>query len=230
MTDFSDEEIVRSWNKNSTPWIRSISESQIESRVLVTNQAIVEAVLSVAGEQVLDLGCGEGWLSRELAIRKLSVMGVDAVPALIEKARMSSSSKFEVMSYEDIANNKLKLTFDTVVCNFSLLGKESVKGVFQAVPKLLKQKGHFIVQTIHPVFGSGVEDYKEGWRKGSWKGFEEDFTDPAPWYFRTLSAWFDLFRQSGLEVTEVREPINPSTKVAASIIFIARPSSTAPSR
>ncbi|OMH29161.1 methyltransferase type 12 [Motiliproteus sp. MSK22-1] len=222
ITDLSEEKIIQSWNKNSAPWVQSVRENRIESRVLVTNQAIVEAVVSVAREQVLDLGCGEGWLSRELIKRKLSVMGVDAVPELIEKARLSGSSRFEVMSYEDIANKKLELTFDTLVCNFSLLGKKSVEDLFQAVPELLNPGGYFIVQTIHPVFGGGTEDYTDGWRKGSWKGFAEGFTDPAPWYFRTLSSWFELFRQSGLEVIEIQEPVNPVTKMAASVIFISR--------
>ena len=29
-----------------------------------------------------------------------------------------------------------------------------------------------------------------------------DFSDPAPWYFRTIGGWIDSFRRSGLRLVE----------------------------
>ena len=57
---------------------------------------------------------------------------------------------------------------------------------------------------------------------GSWAGFSDDFTDPAPWYFRTLETWVGLIASSGLMLTELREPIHPTTNKPASVLFIAR--------
>jgi hypothetical protein len=44
----SDAKIVDWWHKNSAPWTTAVREHQIESRRLVTDQAIVDAVLSRA--------------------------------------------------------------------------------------------------------------------------------------------------------------------------------------
>ena len=52
-------------------------------------------------------------------------------------------------------------------------------------------------------------------------GFSSDFVDPAPWYFRTLESWIQLFMTSGLRLVELREPIHPQTQKPASVIFIA---------
>ncbi len=48
------------------------------------------------------------------------------------------------------------------------------------------------------------------------------FTDPAPWYFRTLQSWVKLFSDVGMRLLEIREPPHPKTGKPASIIFIAR--------
>jgi len=67
----------------------------------------------------------------------------------------------------------------------------------------------------------GDQPYIDGWRTGSWAGFSEDFSDPAPWYFRTLQSWVERIIGSGLTLAEMREPINPATGKPASIVFIA---------
>ncbi len=218
----SDEKIIDSWRKNATPWTKAIRESQIESRTLVTNQAIVEAVLSVSPHTVLDVGCGEGWLVRTLVEQGKEVMGVDVIPELIEQASQLGRGQYAVLSYEDLAEGKLSRRFDAVVCNFSLLGKDSVNNLFGAIPHLLQPHGSFIVQTIHPVLGTGEHPYFDSWREGSWAGFNNDFSDPAPWYFRTLSTWVRLFSTNGFILQELQEPIHPNTGLPASALFVGK--------
>ena len=77
------------------------------------------------------------------------------------------------------------------------------------------------MQTLHPTLACGDLPYRDGWRLGSWSGFNDDFIDPAPWYFRTLSSWIELFIESGFKLLEMREPIHPLTQKPASVIFIA---------
>ena len=197
-------------------------EGQIESRRKVTNQAIVDAILSRSPCSVLDIGCGEGWLARELAARNIHVVGVDAVPDFIEVAQRAGGGDFRMASYEEIAAGKVKLSVDVMVCNFALLGKESVEGVFMAAPSLLNPHGSFLMQTLHPVIACGDLPYQDGWREGSWAGFSSNFCDPAPWYFRTLESWIKLFVDSGLRLLEVREPIYPKTQKPTSVIYIAQ--------
>jgi 2-polyprenyl-3-methyl-5-hydroxy-6-metoxy-1,4-benzoquinol methylase len=85
--DENEEQIIDSWNKNALSWTRVIREKQIESRVLVTEKAILETVIELNPITFLDVGCGEGWLCRELFSKGIDGWGVDASADLIEAAR-----------------------------------------------------------------------------------------------------------------------------------------------
>src|SRR5688572_10439099 len=156
----SDHKIVDSWHKNATPWTAAVREQRIESRRLVTNQAIVDAVMSRRPQSVLDIGCGEGWLVRALVAQGVQrAVGVDVVPALIEQAQAAGGGEFRVASYKDIARGDLDLTVDVAVANFALIGKEAVDALIRASPSLLRPHGALIVQTLHPVVASGDLPY-----------------------------------------------------------------------
>jgi 2-polyprenyl-3-methyl-5-hydroxy-6-metoxy-1,4-benzoquinol methylase len=216
-----DARILASWSRNVSAWTAAVRQGRIESRKLVTDHAVVEAVLDAAPASVLDIGCGEGWLVRALAGHGIRAVGVDAIAGLVEQARQAGGGEFLVASYQDLAAGKLDLRVDLAVCNFALLGKESVEGLLRALPSLLNPGGRFIVQTLHPLMACGDAAYADGWREGSWNGFGTEFTDPAPWYFRTLESWITLFQGHGLQLRQLREPLHPLTRKPASVIFVA---------
>ena len=221
MDAFSDSEIVDAWSKNASPWIKAVRERLIESRKLCTDQAIVDAVLSCEPQTVLDLGCGEGWLTHKLSDQGLHVLGIDVIQEFVEEAQRTGKGEFRVVSYEEIVEGNIDITVDAIVCNFSLLGKESVDGVVRAAIRLLNPRGVFIIQTLHPLQECGEAPYSDGWREEAWGGFGNGFTTPAPWYFRTLESWMRLFLTSGFQLRELREPIHPKSGKPASVIFIA---------
>jgi 2-polyprenyl-3-methyl-5-hydroxy-6-metoxy-1,4-benzoquinol methylase len=223
-----ENDIIRSWYVNAAPWTRALRSQSIVSRKLVTDQAIIDAVCGVAPRRVLDVGCGEGWLARALHSVGVDVVGVDAVPALIEEAKRLGGGNFEVCSYRDVAARALdRGSFDAVVCNFSLLGNESVESLIAAAKSYLNMPGYLIVQTLHPVTACGPQPYQDGWRKGSWAGFSPEFSDPAPWFFRTLASWYAMLRRCGFEMVECREPTARGASAPSSIIFICSQRGTA---
>ena len=144
------------------------------------------------------------------------------VPELVEEAqRRDEAGQFKVCSYEEIAAGGFQAErFDLIVCNFSLIGKDSVEKLLRALPRYMNPQGHVVIQTLHSVMACGEQAYCDGWRPGSWDGFGSDFTDPAPWYFRTVGSWVRLLRESFFEILECREPVHPRTGKPASIIFI----------
>jgi 2-polyprenyl-3-methyl-5-hydroxy-6-metoxy-1,4-benzoquinol methylase len=219
--DQTDESgILQSWHKNAVAWTQAVRDGHIESRRLITDQSILEAVLEGRPHSVLDLGCGEGWLVRALAAQGIHAIGMDAVPELIARAE-EAGGDFRVASYDDIIDGRLQLSVDTLVCNFALLGKESVERLVAYLPRMLEEGGRFIVQTVHPLIACGDQAYVDGWRQENWAGgFDAAFPAPAPWYFRTLSSWVAMFAASGWRLCEMREPIHPGSGRPASVIFI----------
>jgi 2-polyprenyl-3-methyl-5-hydroxy-6-metoxy-1,4-benzoquinol methylase len=216
-------DIIHSWYSNAQAWSDAIRTASIASRALVTNQAIIDAVSGISPRRILDIGCGEGWLARALSTRGMSVVGVDIVPDLIARAAALGGGEFHVQDYTSIANRQLRLgVFDAVVCNFSLLGEQSVESLIAALPFYLNDPGYLIIQTLHPVAACGDLPYQDGWREGSWLGFSSDFTKPAPWYFRTVESWSALLERCTFEILEGREPRASAAVSPASQIWICK--------
>jgi 2-polyprenyl-3-methyl-5-hydroxy-6-metoxy-1,4-benzoquinol methylase len=221
--DPHEQQIIRSWNANAKPWAQAVQAQSIVSRKQVTDRAIIDAVQSVGPSRVLDVGCGEGWLVRALCAPGMKITGIDAVPELVAEASRLGRGEFHVQDYHAIANRQWRSgPFDAVVCNFSLLGKDSVDSMLEAIGGYLDEPGYLIVQTLHPVAACGDNPYQDGWRAGNWLGFGTEFSDPAPWYFRTLGSWLRVLRNSGFEVLECREPTAAGASAPASVIFICK--------
>ena len=91
MQPLSDKKIIDSWLRNAEPWTMAVRASHIESRRLLTDAAIIDAVAGGHPRTVIDIGCGEGWLAHRLEQRGMQVLGIDAVPALIARARPRSA-------------------------------------------------------------------------------------------------------------------------------------------
>ncbi|MBW8810306.1 MAG: methyltransferase domain-containing protein [Lysobacter sp.] len=223
----SDARVLEAWRENAAPWTQTVRAQAIESRRLVTDRAVVDAALRLAPRSVLDLGCGEGWLSRALCLHGIEVHGVDAIPDLIDAARRLQGDadavqpRYDCLSYEAIAEGALCARYDLAICNFSLLGDDSVAGLLGAMPALLNPRGHVLIQTLHPPQACGEAPYLDGWRDGSWAGCDAAFGEPAPWYFRTIGGWVALLERSGLRLRELAEPVHPVSGRPVSLMLIA---------
>ena len=69
------------------------------------------------GQQVLDLGCGPGDLSAELAVRGVAVTGIDHDPELLAAARTRApEGNFE---QQDLSELTLPTRFDGIWCSFT---------------------------------------------------------------------------------------------------------------
>lgn len=220
MKNTLEQSILDCWHENASPWITAIADEQIASRIQVTNKAIVDALLALSPTSALDIGCGEGWLTDALEQHGITTLGVDAVPALLEYARQHRRGRFLQLDYDALATHAGR--FDVAVCNFSLIGQASSETVMHAVTGLLKPGGYFVVQTLHPMSANGSEPYQDGWRQGSWHGFDSSFRNPAPWYFRTIESWLALFHEKQLDIVSTVEPLHPETGKPVSIIFTTR--------
>lgn len=217
-------QLGHSWRANALAWTRAVRESRIESRQLATDRAIVEAVLALRPARVLDLGCGEGWLCRALAGQGIQVLGVDASAPLVEAAQ-AAGGEFRCLAYDALPAHCAELgRFDALVCNFSLF-EEELEPLLVALRALLDTEGTLLIQTVHPWQARGEEGYRDGWRQENFAAFGGEFTEPMPWYFRTLASWCALLKRSGYRLEAVCEPAHPHTGEPLSLLLEGRAAS-----
>jgi SAM-dependent methyltransferase len=98
--------LVTSWSTNASPWADAVRSNAIASRRLITDRAVLQAVLRHQPASVLDLGCGEGWLSRRLAERVGHVVGIDISPELIAQANEAGGATFHEMGFDALIRNR----------------------------------------------------------------------------------------------------------------------------
>jgi 2-polyprenyl-3-methyl-5-hydroxy-6-metoxy-1,4-benzoquinol methylase len=216
------EQLALSWQANADAWTAAVREQRIESRRLVTDAAILQAVLALAPARVLDIGCGEGWLCRGLAARGIEAVGVDASAPLIEVARAADElrARYRVCGYAELASQAAALgRFDVLVCNFALL-EEPLAPTLNALHEVLAADGRLLIQTLHPWRACHDAGYRDGWRVETFAGFGAGFVQPMPWFFRTLESWLSLLNQTDWRLQWLQEPLHPESEQPVSLLLL----------
>jgi ubiquinone/menaquinone biosynthesis C-methylase UbiE len=217
------------WEQMAEWWDENLGdEGDLWHRTLI-DPPLLQLAGDVAGLRVLDLACGNGYLSRRFARQGATVTGVDANAPIIERARLREAREPLGISYQvgDAAHlGQLDDgVFDLVICNMALMDIEDAAGAIQEVARVLRREGRFVVSLCHPCFDkvntSGwtiehIYPVTTIWRKMS--RYREIAVDEVPWlritdqpiytraYHRPLSWYFRAFRAAGLAVTALEEP------------------------
>ena len=216
--------ILKSWEANASAWVNSIDKKEIESRQLLTNDAILKAIQQNKPKEVLDAGCGEGWLVRTLMDKGINAYGFDGSKKLIAQAKKINKGVFFHINYDEIiqGENQSLDVYDVVVFNYSIFEKENVDKLLQKIKLHLKPLGVIIIQTIsdrNPLFS--LRD-KTGWMKEDWKSFKTIYPASFNWYYRSNEEWETEFSNAGLSVLEKIENIHPKTHEYFSVIYVLK--------
>src|SRR5688572_17023524 len=78
-----DGENTRHWEENAPEWVRLVRRGFDESRALVNSPAFFAMLPDVRGSFGLDLGCGEGANTRQVAERGARLVALDAATAMV---------------------------------------------------------------------------------------------------------------------------------------------------
>jgi SAM-dependent methyltransferase len=211
--------LAQSWRSNAVRWSRAVREAQIVSRKCVTDAAILNAILRHKPSNILDLGCGEGWLCRALASDVPYRVGIDASPELIALARAIGGADFATLCYTDLIANPLAAgsRFDIIVANFSLLD-ECTQDLFSALGHAAQSGERLVVQTVHPWNIDG--EYRTGWRTERFESFGQEGWAPMPWFFRTLENWISALGETW-RLERIEEPRMDEGSFPTSLIMTA---------
>ncbi|MBS0261900.1 MAG: methyltransferase domain-containing protein [Planctomycetes bacterium] len=176
----------------ATTWDPNLYDSN-HSFVWKMGSGLVELLAPKTGERILDLGCGTGHLTAQIAESGASVLGLDSSSEMIGQARAANPGiRFDVADARTFAVEK---PFDAVFSNAVL---HWVKPPEQAVARIhaaLRPGGRLVVEfggrgntrrmvaaLLQQAHALGHPDYA------------------IPWYYPSIAEYSQLLEQQGLEV------------------------------
>ena len=107
------------WTDQAGPkWVTH--RARLDAMLEPVTDVLVGAIDARRGERILDIGCGSGDLSRLIAARGASVIGVDIAEPMIEAARQSQEGEVEFL-VADAADYRAETPFDAAVSRFGVM-------------------------------------------------------------------------------------------------------------
>lgn len=205
------------WDRVAQDWRTQVGDQGDRNRILNSDPVLWEFLGDIAGQRVLDAGCGTGYLSRQLASRGAIVTGVDFSERMIAIAQHDSQGiDFRVDSCSELATCE-DGSFDGLVSNYVLMDLPDLDGATRAFARVLKPGGVAVLVFSHPCFPAGAarpvadgvtyqwtHSYFEGRKRVDppWGHFQDEFI----WFHRPLSAYWKSFVAAGFRVTGFEEP------------------------
>lgn len=211
------------WNEHADWWIEGFTggvDPEYEEQIIPLILREVEH-----SRAILDIGCGEGQISRQLAAADPSrrVVGVDPTPRQIEVARERGGNvDYRVASVESLpfADGE----FDTVVTCLVFEHVDDLEGAVREVSRVLAPGGRFVFLLNHPLLqtpNSGwIDDQildppEQYWRLGEYLTEKVSIEEVEPgvrvrFVHRPLGRYVNALADVGLVIEHMHEPAPPA--------------------
>ncbi len=158
----------------------------------------------VSGLNVLDAGCGEGYLSRILARQGAQVTGMDIAPRLIEIARAKGSE--DKITYE-IANLSepqpaYRERFDLIASHLVLNDVFDYQGFLTTLNTMAKPDARLVIVFNNPysyIVRNHINNYFDSGKAFPYRGMTEEGVK-VHFYHRTLGEYIDACLTAGFQL------------------------------
>jgi trans-aconitate methyltransferase len=166
---------------------------------------LIQLLNPQAGERILDLGCGTGQLTAQIAAAGAAVCGIDNSAEMIDKARANypdlSFVRADARSFQ--AEQSAGQLYDAVFSNAMLHWILEPDAVIRPIYKALKPGGRFVAEFGGKGNVSAIItalDALLDQALGATEGATEEATE-TQWYFPSIGDYTTRLEQQGLEVT-----------------------------
>jgi trans-aconitate 2-methyltransferase len=147
-------------------------------------------------ERILDVGCGTGQLTAEIAKSGAKSIGIDQSREMIAAAEANYPElRFEVA---DIATTEYDSEFDAVFSNAALHWLRNQRGAIAAIARALKPGGRFVFEM------GGRGNIQQVWKAAVQALNEMGVPNPeklSPWFYPSIGEYAPMLEGRGLTVT-----------------------------
>lgn len=243
MGKVKSEDVVECWEANAEAWTRLSRAGHDVYRDALNTPAFLSMLPPVEGLMGLDVGCGEGSNTRQLALKGAKMSAIDIAPTFIAYAL--EAERDEPLGIDYQVGDGAALPFDDASFDFmtafmSLMDIPDHAQVLREAHRVLRQGGFLQFSILHPCFvpptrrnlrdAAGnpyaveVADYfletkgaVETWLFSAVSEEERRCTPPfrVPRFHRTLSAWVEIICKASLTIEAFGEPRASETLAAA---------------
>jgi trans-aconitate 2-methyltransferase len=157
---------------------------------------LLTMLLPKPGEHILDVGCGTGQLTADIAKSGADVVGLDQSAEMIATARGNFPElRFDVA---DIAATNYDTEFDAVFSNAALHWVRNQEGAIAAIARALKPGGRLVFEM------GGQGNIRQIWSAAKQALTAMGVQDPeklSPWFYPTIGEYAPMLESHGLAVT-----------------------------
>jgi len=148
-----DVDLRAAWEENAALWMAWARKPDHDSYWRFGRDAFFE-LLPSPGHLTLDLGCGEGRVSRDLAARGHRVVSIDASKTMVQAAFRADPSIPAIVA-DAAALPLIDECCDIAIAYMSLHDMTNMKGAVHQVARALVAGGHLCLAVVHPLNSAG---------------------------------------------------------------------------
>lgn len=160
-------------------------------------KGLLDLLAPQRGESILDLGCGTGHLTAEIAATGARVVGIDRSADMIAEAK----AKYPAIDFQVVDATQLKFDqqFDAVFSNAALHWILDAKAVVAGIARALKPGGRFIAE-----FGGkgNIQTLMRAINEAAAKFGIAEGLEKLGWFYPGIAEYAALLENYGLEVRE----------------------------
>ncbi|MFC6040417.1 class I SAM-dependent methyltransferase [Paenisporosarcina macmurdoensis] len=222
------DDAIKRWDRNAEIITENYNEHGDLHREVLLNPSIFSLVGDVKQKDILDAGCGEGYLSRIFAKSGATVVAVDYSQNMLEIARKKTPKELNIEYRYGNCENLDFLedeSFDIIVSNMVIQDLENYKAAINEMYRLLVNGGSFVFSILHPCFVTPVSGWeKKDGEKLHWnvdnyfyegvyeQSYPQGQTDKVLFFHRTLTSYFNAITEAGFILEGLIEP-KPSAEM-----------------
>jgi SAM-dependent methyltransferase len=229
------------WNAGADAYAHFVESGADYFRHLLHGPALQEACGDVRSLRGLDVGCGQGYFSRQLARCGATVTGIDLCDKLLDRARAIEADEPLGITYQHldaaaIGSHFGAARFDLVAGCMSLQDVDDPAATLAGAGRLLTPSGRAVFSVPHPCTDTPVRRWQrdEQGRKVvlcldryfetgpavlDWHVPRLKYAWRTPYRRLTLSEWSERITAAGLLIRRLREPRADADLVAANPEF-----------